>query len=538
MLLDGWKLNGEDIILPYPPESKLSNYKGKTGNNLIYTLDFLYPECFKNLPNTNEIYLNFCAVDQTAKVILNGETVTFHEGGYLPFSIAVSKFLKEKNTLVVEVKDTLCHKYPYGKQKKKHGGMWYTPVSGIWGDVYLEVRGKTEIKSFAFTPDLKGVSLDIECKEPCIIEVTLPSGKKLVKNKTRSTYIAIPEEEIRLWTPDSPYLYRTTIKNETDEVKTYFALRTFEIKKINGNPLFLLNGEPIFLNCVLDQGYFKDGIFLPKTTDEWSKDIIRMKDLGFNCLRKHLKIEPEIFYEACDRLGMLVLQDMVNSGSYKYVRQTVLPTIGLKFGIDKRFFITKRRKFFIQHTIETVKTLYNHPSIIGWTIFNEGWGQFNSDKIYSLLKKVDSTRFIDSTSGWFAQNKSDVKSEHIYFHNRILKGNGKQVLFLSECGGYGRIVDGHAFTDKLYGYGKTASSTEELTEKFRLLIDKMIIPSLKNGLCGFVYTQLSDIEDELNGLYTYDREVLKIDGRRVKGLLDKVNELFLSNIMQTNIEKS
>ncbi len=528
ILSDGWKLNGKDISVPYPPQSKLSFYDGKIGKTLSYTIDFTYPERFENLPKGSKIYLIFGAVDQTAEVSLNGKAIAFHEGGYLPFKVDVTKILKEKNSLAVSVRDTLSLKYPYGKQRKKRGGMWYTPVSGIWGSVYLEARGEDEIKSFAFTPDLKGVKVDIDCEKPCVIEVILPSGQKLVKNKTKSTYLSIPDEEIRLWSPDNPYVYETKIKNDADEVKTYFALRTFETKKINGTPLFLLNGKPIFLSCVLDQGYFEGGIFLPDDPNEWAKDILRMKSLGFNCLRKHIKIEPETFYEACDRLGMLVLQDMVNSGSYKYIRQTVLPTIGLKFGLDKKIFNTKRRKFFIEHTLETVKTLYNHPSIIGWTIFNEGWGQFNSDKIYTLVKAADPSRFIDSTSGWFARRKSDVKSEHVYFHNRILKGNGKQVLFLSECGGYGRLVEGHVFTDKLYGYGKTATSATELTDKFKLLIDEMIIPSLKNGLCGFVYTQLSDIEDEINGLYTYDRQVLKVDGKRVKGLIDKVNEQFLS----------
>ena len=526
ILSDGWKLNKKNISVPYPPQSKLSFFEGKTEKNLSYTLDFPLPENLKNLPKGSKIYLNFCAVDQTAEVSLNGEKIACHEGGYLPFKAEVTKLLKENNNLTVNARDALSHKYPYGKQRKKRGGMWYTPVSGIWGSVYLEVCGEDEIKSFAFTPDLSGVKVDIDCLKPCVIEVVLPSGKKLVKNKTKSCYIAVPDDEVRLWSPDSPYLYETKIKNDTDEVKTYFALRTFENKIVNGTPLFLLNGKPIFLSCVLDQGYFEGGIFLPENPDEWAKDILRMKSLGFNSLRKHIKIEPEIFYEACDRLGMLVLQDMVNSGSYKYFRQTVLPTIGLKFGLDKRIFATKRRKFFIEHTLETVKTLFNHPSVVGWTIFNEGWGQFNSDKIYSLVKAADPTRFIDSTSGWFARKKSDVKSEHVYFHNRPLKGNGKQVLFLSECGGYGRAVKGHLFAEKLYGYGKTAASAEELTDKFKLLIDEMIIPSLKNGLCGFVYTQLSDVEDEINGLYTYDRQVLKVDEKRVKCLIDKVNKLF------------
>ena len=527
LLSDGWTLNGKEISLPFPPQSSLSLYGGEIGKRLEYNLNFTVSDNFYPVKAGKKAVLKFGAVDQIAEIYLNGKFVFKHEGGYLPFEIDVTEILEKENSLLVVAFDALDKTYPYGKQKKKPGGMWYTEVSGVWQSVVLEEQGKSTIKSVYFTPEQDGVNVKIDCEKECLVIVTLPSGKAIEEKIKSEKFVKIPSGEIELWSPDSPRLYSVKILSDNDEVETYFALRTIEKREVNGKTLVFLNGKPIFLSCVLDQGYFEKGIFLPENADEWEKDVDRMKSLGFNCIRKHIKIEPQFFYEACDRKGMLVIQDMVNSGDYRYVSQTVLPTIGLKFAIDKKIFSTKRREFFIRHAVETVKHLYNHPSIFCWTIFNEGWGQFNSDKVYGIIKTADKTRLIDSTSGWFKQKKSDFLSEHIYFHNRELKGKKGKILFLSECGGYGRLIADHARPRKNYGYGKISQTEEELTEKFVLLVEKMLVPSLKNGLSGFVYTQLSDIEDEINGLYTYDREVLKINREKVKSTLEYLNGEFL-----------
>ena len=265
-----------------------------------------------------------------------------------------------------------------------------------------------------------------------------------------------------------------------------------------------------------------------------------MKELGINMLRKHIKVEPEAFYYACDRLGMLVMQDMVNSGSYSFVFDTALPTVGLKKRPDTFFWekslhdtkddlrenVTiknKRKSFFVKHSKDTIAHLYNHPSIIAYTIFNEGWGQFHSDDLYDMVKAWDSTRLVDSTSGWFLQKKNDFDSEHIYFKVIPLQVK-KRPLFVSECGGYSMVVDGHHYSkDKEYGYG-ACKSTEELTGKIVYMYENMIEPFIKDGLCGCVYTQLSDVEDEVNGLYTYDRKVCKVDKAWMRDLADKMQK--------------
>lgn len=284
-----------------------------------------------------------------------------------------------------------------------------------------------------------------------------------------------------------------------------------------------LNNQPVFLHGVLDQGYFRDGIFLPEKESEYERDILRMKELGFNLLRKHIKIEPEYFYYACDKLGMLVMQDMVNNGSYSYVRDTVLPTIGFKKRNDRKLNPSEKgRKIFREHTRQTIEHLYNHPCIVAYTIFNEGWGQFDSDEMYEFVKTLDDTRLVDATSGWYAQSKNDFDSEHIYFRLKKLQVK-ERPLFVSECGGYKYMEREHFFGAKEYGYG-TCRDKQELTDRIREMYEKMIVPYIRDGVCGCIYTQLSDVEGEINGLYTYDREVCKVEKDAMRAIAERINE--------------
>ncbi len=511
-----WMLNNKSICVPFPPQSRLSGYEGEIGDRLTYTRVFTLPESFAD--HSKRIRLHFGAVDQIAEVYLNNRFVMRHEGGYLPFFADITDFLKDdENTLTVRAIDTLSTDYPYGKQRKKRGGMWYTPVSGIWQSVYLEAVPVQPIERITVTPDLKGITLRVECEKPrCTVEIG--DGFRTEIESGRDVRIDIPEPH--LWTTDDPHLYDLIVTTEDDRVESYFALRTVEIE---GRKI-LLNGKPLFLNGVLDQGYFDDGLFLPASPDGYKQDILRMKELGVNLLRKHIKIEPEAFYHACDRLGMLVMQDMVSNGRYSFLFDTALPNIGLTCRSDKKTYLTFGRRFFTQHAADTVNHLYNHPCIISWTIFNEGWGQFNSDEHYELFKSLDPTRVIDSTSGWFHQNKSDVDSRHVYFKNKHLISDGRPLL-LSECGGYARIVDGHTFdAQKTYGYG-TAHSEDELTAKIELMWNEMVFPSIPDGLCGVIYTQISDVEDEINGLYTYDRQVCKVNKEVMCRLAQKAQQM-------------
>ena len=523
----GWRLNGRPIQAPWPPQATLSGWVGEPGDVLRYENVFTLPEGFA--PPDHRVILHFGAVDQVAQVWVNGVDVVRHEGGYLPFSADITGALSRgENRLEVRAVDTLSHDYPYGKQHKRPHGMWYTPVSGIWQQVWMEaVPARGAVASVRITPDLTGVTVEVDAGgEEYNVAVPLGNGKLLTAaGRDGPLRLEIPEPV--LWTPEDPCLYAMTIATSTDRAESYFALRTVTTKEINGHTRLCLNGEPVFLHGVLDQGYFEDGLFLPRDPEEYAADVMRMKELGFNTLRKHVKAEPEAFYYACDRCGMLVVQDMVNSGEYRYIRDTVIPTFLSKRRKDTgRSRNEYRKAFFERHCLDTVGQLYNHPCVIGWTAFNEGWGQYDSDRIYRLLKSADSTRFVMSTSGWFAQKESDVQSEHVYFNSRVLEGNqpGK-FLFLSECGGFSRRVEGHVAADrKNYGYGEQARSEEELTGRVRAMYDDMVLPSIPNGLCGCIYTQLSDVEGETNGLYTYDRQVCKVDREAMRGIADEVRQ--------------
>lgn len=512
-LNEGWTLNGRPIRAPWPPQAPLSGYGGAVGDVLWYETAFTLPEGF--VPRGHRVLLHFGAVDQVAEVWVNGRNAVRHEGGYLPFSANITHLLRKgENRLTVKAVDTLSHSYPYGKQHKRPHGMWYTPVSGIWQSVWLEavpVRGA--VQSLRLTPDLTGVTLEVDAGgAEYNVAVPLGNGKVLTAaGKEGPLRLEIPDPI--LWEPDDPYLYTMTIATAADRVESYFALRTVTTREIGGHARLCLNGKPVFLHGVLDQGYFEDGLFLPQSPEEYDADVMRMKNMGFNTLRKHVKVEPEAFYYACDRCGILVVQDMVNSGEYRYVRDTVIPTLGYKKRKDLGAGGGEHRKaFFERHCLDTIAHLQNHPCIIGWTIFNEGWGQYDSDRIYGLLKPADPTRFFMTTSGWFAQRESDVQSEHVYFNSRVLNGDqpGK-FLFLSECGGFSRRIEGHAARNrKNYGYGELCETQLDLEVRIANLHCDMVMPSIPRGLCGCIYTQLSDVEGETNGLYTYDRQVCKV----------------------------
>lgn len=548
--LDGnWTLNGRPIRTPWPPQAERSGYDGPVGDVLRYETAFTLPEGF--VPQGFRVLLHFGAVDQVAEVWVNGESVLRHEGGYLPFSADITGALRDReNRLEVKAVDTLSHDYPYGKQHKHPHGMWYTPVSGIWQPVWLEaVPAKGAVQSIRLTPDLTGVTVEVDAGDADFnLAVPLGNGKLLTAAGKSGVPLRLEAPDPWLWTPEDPYLYPMTIATASDRVESYFALRTVTTKEINGHTRLCLNGKPVFLHGVLDQGYFQDGLFLPWGPEGYGEDIMRMKDLGFNTLRKHVKVEPEAFYYACDRLGMLVVQDMVNSGEYRYLRDTVIPTFVSKKRNDLGGGGGEARKaFFEHHCLDTVAHLRNHPCVVGWTIFNEGWGQYDSDRIYRLLKPADPTRFFMTTSGWFAQKESDVQSEHVYFispparsgrkengaqrelaffRSRVPEGNqpGK-FLFLSECGGFSRRIEGHTAQDrKNYGYGEQCRTELDLELRINLMYSEMVLPSIPRGLCGCIYTQLSDVEGETNGLYTYDRQVRKVRPDFMRGVAFEIKQ--------------
>ena len=520
--LDGaWELNGQPIRVPYPPQAALSGWQGEVPEELHYVRRFSLPGDFTAAGKRTILHIG--AVDQTAQVYLNGQPVCTHEGGYLPFEADITPLLRPGvNELRVDAEDRLLRVYPYGKQCRKPHGMWYTPVSGIWQSGWLEQVPERYITRLDISPDCESVTLTVHTNDgqgqaEALIEgippVSLQAG--------RPVRIAIPRPE--LWTPDSPRLYGLRVRFGQDQVRSYFALRTVSVvSDRTGKPAIALNGHPVFLNALLDQGYFPDGLFQPEDPEEYARDVERAKRLGFNALRKHIKVEPESFYAACDRLGMLVIQDMVNAGPYHYIRDTVLPNAGLKRRPDFAPGDRKRKSFFEQHCRDIQDHLFSHPCVAAYTIFNEGWGQYDTSRMYRMLRARDTSRLYISSSGWFKGYETDIDSEHIYFRNRVISRKNRPLL-LSECGGY--TYDASASTRETYGYGKT-ESPGELTARIETLYREMVFPSIEKGLNGVVYTQLTDVEGEINGLYTYDRKASKVIDDRIKTLTSGASRRF------------
>ena len=530
-----WELDGHSVRVPFVPESILAEYPGVVKEHMKYVKHFGWPDAEPG----KRTLLHFGAVDQIAEVYLNGSYLGKHEGGYFPFFFDITEIFasKEDNILEVKVTDTLDRDFPYGKQRKDRGGMWYTPTSGIWQSVWLEQVPETYVEKLKITPDRKGFRIAFvmniaRANAEKQIKVVLHNGEIYeVSTKENDIYIDLTKirtkdgaaYEPRLWSVEEPYLYRLLITAGQDELESYTGLRTISIEEINGINRVCLNGKPIFMHGVLDQGYYSDGIFTPAEEAEYERDVLRMKEIGMNMIRKHIKIEPECFYYYCDIHGMLVMQDMVSNGYYDYYRDTVIPTIGLTRKNDRGRKISERQKrLFEAHMSETIEHLYNHPSIVAYTIFNEGWGQFESDRLYTEAKAQDPSRLYDSTSGWFTGKLNDFDSVHIYFGPRKPKPR-KRPMFLSEFGGYSYAVQDHVFAERAYGYG-ACENEEALFKRIYNRYSELVFPYIKYGLCGSIYTQVSDVEDEINGFYTYDRKEAKVSPENMKKIAEKIKE--------------
>lgn len=531
------------INVPYPPQSERSGIDEQVKHSFWYRKRFRLPEGFVK----DRVILHFGAVDQIAAVIFNGKYLGSHEGGYLPFSFDITELLKNsvENEILVYVRDEINPRIPYGKQVHKPGGMWYPQVSGIWQSVWIESVPAKRIDSIKcswhegekeLSIIVKGNSEEYEfCLEsPIIYDRDKHNNFEIIKTQIlKNGENRIKIENPKLWSPEHPYLYYFILKNEEDMVRSYYALRTIDIKRIDGVDRLCLNGQPYFFHGVLDQGYFSEGMWTPPSYRYYEKDIRSMKELGFNTLRKHIKIEPDQFYYDCDRIGMAVFQDMVNNGDYSYIRDTIMPTVLPNYvghrKSDKKIKVAKEiRECFVKHSEETIDYLYNFPCILYYTIFNEGWGQFHSDKVLAHLKKRDNTRIYDSTSGWYKQNDSDVESVHCYFHKvPFERSKWTKPVVVSEFGGYCLRINEHcAYESQSFGYGEF-DDVHRLTKRIERMYMEEIIPHMRYGICGAIYTQLSDVEEEINGLYTYDRKVCKVEKdimQRVAKRLMKENE--------------
>lgn len=526
------------ILVPFSPESVLSGVcrQLQPDEYLWYRIK-LTIEADK-LAKGNRLILHFGAVDQSCLIYINGQEAARHTGGYLPFSVDITEYCTviSESELILAVRDLSDTSYhARGKQKLKRGGMFYTAQSGIWQTVWMEYVPNCYVEELLTEPELARGIVRIQVRSAAQMPVRIQVREPVLYQDITGTAFAngiiaevdgLSDQEIEIslpvirpWTCEEPYLYYFTVTMGEDAVESYFALRTFTIEKDpEGIPRICLNGQVRFQNGVLDQGYWSDGLYTAPSDEAYIFDISEMKKLGFNMLRKHIKIEPQRWYYHCDRLGMVVWQDMVNGGSYyKHWFVTYAATLfsrkrwkirdnclGLLSRAEK-----KGRCEFIREMKETIRLLKGHPSIAVWVIFNEGWGQFHAEKVTELARACDSSRLIDQASGWFDQEGGDLQSIHHYFFQMKFLPEKERATVLSEFGGYSYRIPGHSACEKLYGYG-THKSSESLNAAFWERMRKMK-EQIPEGLCAGIYTQLSDVEEEVNGIFTYDREVRKIE---------------------------
>lgn len=513
------------ILVPFSPESLLSG----VGRQLQPSEYLWYRRSFTiaKPQQGKKLLLHFGAVDQSCAVYVNGEPAGSHIGGYLPFTLDITPYLltraNELVVLVQDLSDTSCHSR--GKQRLERGGMFYTAQSGIWQTVWLELVPENYIRRLRLTPDYDHSTLRILAETETETSVFCQISGGITAAFPSNAEAAVPIPAKKDWSPEHPYLYELSLQTDSDRITSYFAMRKCDIQTdSHGVRRLFLNNKPYLQTGVLDQGYYPDGLYTPPCDEAMIADIQAMKDLGFNLLRKHIKVEPDRWYYHCDRLGMLVWQDMVNGGgTYDSFFVTYLATllsalhITVKDSDYSRFAREEEtgRQEFLAEVRETVETLYSHPCIVCWVPFNEGWGQFDANEVTQLLRSLDPTRLIDQASGWFDQKGGDFKSIHYYFLWLWFQKEKKRAAALTEFGGYAWHVDGHSYTDAVYGY-RLFDSRQSLTAGYEKLLQKKILPRVKKGLSALIYTQLSDVEEEVNGFYTYDRAMLKFDAAAVR----------------------
>ena len=535
------------ILVPYSPEAPASGV-GRTlqpGQWLHYHRLFAPPT-----GEGGRVLLHFGAVDYACAVQVNGHLAGGHRGGYWPFTLDITDLLNGtgRNSLWVAVQDPTGHgTQARGKQTLKPGGMFYPAQSGIWQTVWLERVPDNYIQTLTVTPDYDARTVTVR------VHTAKPGGAVNLWAMVRAGGVTIAEDwgsdeadqdgEVTLniseehffpWSPDTPFLYDLTVGTNQgeeaglDTVHSYFALRKWSCAPdAHGVLRFCLNDKPILLNGLLDQGYWPEGLYTPPSDAAVERELSEVKALGFNLLRKHAKIEPQRWYYHCDRLGLIVWQDIVNGGSaynlwfVTYLTNVLQPLLRRFPDGKAAYSLLSRakpagREEYAHELADTVQALRCHPCIACWVPFNEGWGQFDAGKAVQAIRTLDGTRLVDEASGWFDQGGGDVHSLHNYFYPLRIRPQ-KRTVALSEYGGIAWPMPGHEPPRKTYGYG-TAKDRQELTARYKKLQLKTVLPQLEKGLSALVYTQLTDVEDEVNGLFTYDRAAVKPDANAVRSV--------------------
>lgn len=520
------------ILVPFAVESLLSGVEKPLSpeNRLWYRKAFTIPQDMQG----KRILLHFGAVDWQCTVYVNHRLAGQHTGGYCAFSFDITDLLQDgENELVVCVFDPTEEGHQQrGKQVNQTHGFWYTATSGIWQTVWLEAVNPCHVENWRFLPDIDKelihISTALSDAENTELQLQIRFGNELVFDGAITQEADVPVPNAKLWSPETPHLYDVTLTVlkdgvECDRVTGYFGMRKFNIAKDEkGITRLFLNNKPYFQRGLLDQGYWPDGGLTPPTDEAMIFDIREMKRLGFNMLRKHIKVEPARWYYHCDKLGMLVWQDMVSGG--KYIGDFyagVLPNIGILHIKDDKYKVFSReepawRDEFKEELCEMIDQLYNTVSLYCWVPFNEAWGQFDALAICDLVRKKDRSRVIDHASGWYDQGGGDIQSMHKYILPIRMRKLDNRAFVITEYGGYSQKVPGHMWNPKkAFGY-LMFGSLAKLSASYEKLHKKQVIPLIEKGLSGTIYTQVSDVENEVNGIYTYDRAVLKMDEDMLK----------------------
>jgi len=516
------------ILVPYPVESALSGVKKRVSENenLWYKRTFIVPNVWKK----KHILLNFEASDWETTVWVDGKEIGKHRGGYDPFAFDITSSLDHKklHELIVCIWDpTDKGTQPRGKQVSTPGSIWYTPTTGIWQTVWIEPVNESYIGSFrtVTNADKGTVSFKTEVKnadQGSLLFKIIKEGKTVAEATGISgAEITIQIKDPVLWTPDKPFLYDVIIelknKNKTvDRVKSYTGIRKISLgKTADGFTRILLNNEFVYQNGPLDQGFWPDGIYTPPTVFAMVSDLIMTKKMGFNMLRKHVKVENRIFYYWCDKLGILVWQDMPSGDQY---------ISGNLPDIDKSKESTEQYELELKRMIETK---YNHPAIIMWVPFNEGWGQFETGRITKLIADYDTTRLVNSSSGWTDRGTGNINDIHHYPDPIVQEAEEKRAIVLGEFGGLGLPLEGHTWEQKNWGY-RNMTDTLQLLSKYESYFDIIHRFVKENGLSATIYTQTTDVETETNGLMTYDRKIVKMG---VKNVFNANNDILPPSIV-------
>jgi len=507
------------ILVPFPVESALSGVMKRVDEKqrLWYRRTFDVPVAWKG----KRVLLHFEAVDWETTVTLNGKELGIHRGGYDPFSFDITDALKADGAqeLVLAVFDpTDAGFQPIGKQRRNPGGIMYTPSTGIWQTAWLEPVPIAYVESLRIDPDVDAGLVRIAVKgagqwrKPPTAEIVVHAGGKEVATAKAvvgdTAELKIPDA--KLWSPDTPFLYDLTVKLGDDVVTGYFGMRKIALGKDEGGiTRMMLNGKPVFHIGPLDQGFWPDGLYTAPCDEALRYDIEMTKKLGMNCARKHTKYEPSRWYYWCDKLGLMVWQDMPSMFVTRSPRRPDPKGKAREPSPEqlKRFEDAKQN--FETALVRMIECRRNHPSIVMWVPFNEGWGQHDTERYCELVKKLDPTRLVNNASGWADRKVGDVHDVHAYPGPGMPPVSESRAAVLGEFGGLGLGVDGHTWTQKTWGY-RGAASRDDLTKQYVKLLQRLYQLRDK-GLCAGIYTQTSDVETECNGLMTYDRELVKPD---------------------------